>query len=115
MRVSAARWSALAAALSLAALAASRASADDLSALRARAESLAASGRCEEALEVVAEARGLGELGLAEDMKQPPHEIVGAGGERDNQRTVSETGRNRKSQHQRERTTQSAPHENHAP
>ncbi len=56
MRVSAARWSALAAALSLAVLAAFRASADDLSALRARAESLAASGRCEEALEVVAKA-----------------------------------------------------------
>jgi tetratricopeptide (TPR) repeat protein len=46
----------MAAALSLAALAAPRASADDLSVLRARAESLAASGRCEEALEVVAKA-----------------------------------------------------------
>ena len=56
MRVSAARWSALAAALSLATLVAAKASADDLSALRARAESLAASGRCEEALEVVAKA-----------------------------------------------------------
>jgi tetratricopeptide (TPR) repeat protein len=46
----------LAAALSLVALAAASASADDLSALRARAESLAASGHCEEALEVIAKA-----------------------------------------------------------
>ena len=56
MGVSRARWSALAAVLSLAAFPAARAVADDLSALRSRAESLAASGRCEEALEVVAKA-----------------------------------------------------------
>src|SRR6516162_11594470 len=56
MRVSLGRWPALAFALSLPVLAASGAIADDLSALRARAESLASSGRCEEALEVIAKA-----------------------------------------------------------
>jgi len=55
MRVSRARWSVAAAALSLV-VAQATASADDLSALRSRAESLASSGRCEEALEVIAKA-----------------------------------------------------------
>jgi len=56
VRVSAGRWSGLATALSLAVLAAAPARADDLSALRLRAESLAANGHCEEALEVIAKA-----------------------------------------------------------
>jgi len=63
MRVGRARWSVLASVLSLAALAAPRALADDLSALRSRAESLAAGGHCEEALDVVAKA------GAPEDAK----------------------------------------------
>ncbi|HYB12843.1 MAG TPA: CDC27 family protein [Myxococcota bacterium] len=53
--MSRARWSVAAAALSLV-VAQATASADDLSALRSRAESLASSGRCEEALEVIAKA-----------------------------------------------------------
>jgi tetratricopeptide (TPR) repeat protein len=56
MRVSRGRWLVLAAALSLAGFSATRVLADELSALRSRAESLAASGRCEEALEVIAKA-----------------------------------------------------------
>jgi len=56
MRVSRGRRSALVAGLSLAWLVGAGASADDLSVLRSRAESLASSGRCEEALEVIAKA-----------------------------------------------------------